>query len=104
MNIFQKMGTWLAGVSSKVWNIIFPLLKSAALQFAADMEPIIKDAIKQAATRSDLDNSGKFNLVKDIVTAAAKKEVTTYKDSYINLAIELVYQNFKESTDTTTQK
>ena len=93
--MWSSLKLWLVGISKNVWDFVFPILKSEVMKFAVAMKPVIEQAIKDANAKTDLDNKGKFEFVKGVVEAAAKQQVATYKDSWINLAIELVYTSIK---------
>jgi len=90
--------TWFSGIASNVWNLIFPMLKSKALKFAADMKPIIEKAITEANANTNLTSQEKFKYVQSAILNEVKSKSIVFQSSWINLAIELVYTSIKDKT------
>lgn len=87
----------LLGVSRKLWDFIWPLLKGKVGEFLSDerVQQIAKDAVKEAARMYTSGNAEKSAAAID----AAKRDLANlgleYVEAWVATAVESAFQSLK---------
>ena len=94
--MWSSLKLWLVGISQKVWLVVFPMLKGAAVAWASDpaVQKAAKEAVLAAAARV-----GHGSITKDAAFAEAVKALgATTKVStagYLAVAIQVAFDALK---------
>ena len=99
MTMWTAIRVFFSGALKSVLAALIPWLKTEAAKFAAEYLAEAKDIVAEVATMSELSNSEKFAKAKSMLKDAVKRKAAMYRDSWLNLLVELAYSEYKNEIE-----
>jgi hypothetical protein len=94
--MWTAIKVFFSGALKKVLAALIPWLKTEAAKFAAEYLEDAKDIVAGVAKQTDLSNAEKFAAAKIRLLELMRDKAATYKESWVNLLVELAYSEVKQ--------
>lgn len=97
--MWTALRVFFSGTLKMVLAALIPWLKTEAAKFAADYLDDAKDIVAGVAKQKDLDNAAKYAVAKGMLVQLMREKAATYRDSWVNLLIEIAYAEVKADAE-----
>jgi hypothetical protein len=94
--MWTTLKVFLSGALKKIVDKLLPWLKTEVAAFIADYLDDAVIIVGDVAKRSDLSNSEKFKLAKEMLVAELMLQKQVYKENRLNALIEIALSVYKE--------